>query len=990
MVTKLYSAPILLSVLALVIITEKEAGAQAAAARPLITQSVSSDLSVLAGNTRPEVRNTANDLGAAPETQQIPHMMLQLRRPAEQEQALNALINELHDPQSPNYQHWVTPSAIGAQFGPAQSDIRAISNWLQQQGFTINSVYANRMVIDYSGTVAQVRTAFHTDIHNFNVNGVTRFANTSDPSIPAALAPAVVGIASLNDFPPKRLMRLQHAEYSNGSFLCGFASTFPCNLLTPPDLATIYNFNPLFSAGKAGQGQTIYLIEDTNLFTNNDWITFRSTFGIPASSYPTASLTTVNPENCVNQTNSDDGEAIADAEYASAGAPGAAIVIASCTNLLLAIQLLINGANPPGIMSISYGECEASLGVANAQAFNNAYQTGVAGGMSIFVAAGDGGAAGCDNYDTSAAALRGIAANGFASTAYNVAVGGTDFGDTFLGVNSTYWNSTNSPTFGSAKSYIPEIPWNDSCGSQLWAAFFFLTTTYGSGGLCNSIDAAPYGLRQINAGSGAPSIIWTKPSWQGLLLGNPPDGVRDLPDVSLFSGGNWGHFYLFCWSDTTTGGSPCTGDPSNWSGAGGTSFASPIWAGIQALINQQAGGKQGLPTFRLYQLAAKEYGGAGSSACNASNGNTVGSSCIFYDVTRGDIDVPCVSGSPNCYDPSGTFGVLSTSTSSYLPAFKSQTGWDFATGIGTVNVANLVMNWNEKANGHDFNGDGMSDIAWRDSGSNIAIWLMSGNQLLQSGGLGSVPSTWSIVGQRDFNGDGKADLLWHDTSGNTAMWFMNGAAVGSLVSVANIPTNWSVIGVGDFNGDGIGDIIWRDNSGNLEVWLMNGATIASSGGLGNVPLAWSIVGIGDYNGDGKSDLLWRDNLGNNAMWFMNGTQVASAAGVANVLTTWSVVGTGDFNGDGRSDIVWRDSLGNTALWLMNGATISSSGSLGSVPTTWSIALVGDYNGDGMSDLLWRDSGGNNAMWFMNGLTVASTAGIGNIPTAWTVQSVNAE
>ena len=991
MITKLYSAAILLSALALVVTTDRAADAQAATARPLITQAVNgSAVTVLAGNTRPEARNAANDLGAAPENQQIPHMMLQLRRPAEQEQALNTLITELHDPQSPNYQHWLTPSEIGAQFGLAQSDIQAISNWLQQQGFTINSVYPNRMVIDYSGTAAQVRTAFRTDIHNFNVNGVTRFANTNDPSIPAALAPAVVGIASLNDFPPKRLMRLQHPEYSNGGFVCGVGSMFPCNLLTPPDLATIYNFNPVFTAGKAGQGQTIALIEDTNLFTNNDWITFRSTFGIPVSSYPTASLTTVNPGNCANTTNGDDGEAILDAEYASAAAPGAAIVIVSCTNLLLAIQLVVSAPNPPAIMSISYGECEASLGSANAQAFSTAYQTGVAGGMSIFVSSGDGGAAGCDNHDTAEAASFGIAANGFASTVYNVAVGGTDFGDNSLRVNSTYWNPTNSATFGSAKSYIPEIAWNDSCGSQLFATFLGFATTYGSAGLCNSTTASSDGLLEIGAGSGAPSTIWTKPSWQGSLLGNPADGRRDLPDVSLFSGGNWGHFYLFCWSDTVNGGAPCTGDPINWSGAAGTSFASPIWAGIQALINQQAGAKQGLPTFRLYQLAAKEYGSGGSSSCNATNGNMVGSSCIFYDVTRGDMDVPCFSGSPNCYDPSGTLGVLSTSTSSYLPAYNSQTGWDFATGIGTVNVANLVLGWKSKVTPHDFNGDGKSDIAWKDGSGDIAFWLMNGGAVSSTGSVSGVPSTWSIVGQRDFNGDGKADLLWLDTSGNIAMWFMNGAAVGSTAVVAKIPTNWSVAGVADFNGDGLGDILWRDTAGDYAVWLMNGATVTSSAGLGNVsPTTWSVVGTGDFNGDGKADILWRDTTGDVTIWFMNGTTVTSTAPVGTVAN-WSIVGTGDFNGDGKSDIVWRDNAGDAAIWLMNGAAVLSAGGLGNVPTTWSIAQTGDYNGDGMSDLLWRDMSGNTAMWFMNGVTLSSTSTVGNIPTVWTVQGMNVD
>jgi FG-GAP-like repeat len=291
---------------------------------------------------------------------------------------------------------------------------------------------------------------------------------------------------------------------------------------------------------------------------------------------------------------------------------------------------------------------------------------------------------------------------------------------------------------------------------------------------------------------------------------------------------------------------------------------------------------------------------------------------------------------------------------------------------------------------HDFNGDGMSDIIWRDGSGNVAFWLMSGAGILSSGGVGGVPATWSIVGQRDFNGDGKADLLWRDNLGNTAIWFMNGTAVASTTGVGNIPTNWSVVGTGDFNGDGIGDILWTDGSGNYAVWLMNGATVSSSAGLGNIPASWSVAGTGDFNGDGKTDILWRDNLGNTSIWFMNGTAVASAAGVGNIPTSWSVVGTGDFNGDGMSDIVWHDNLGNTSVWLMNGANVLMAGGLGNIPTTWAVAQTGDYNGDGMSDLLWRDNQGNTSIWFMNGAAVSSTGGFGNIPTNWTVQSVNAE
>ena len=184
---------------------------------------------------------------------------------------------------------------------------------------------------------------------------------------------------------------------------------------------------------------------------------------------------------------------------------------------------------------------------------------------------------------------------------------------------------------------------------------------------------------------------WPKPSWQS-VLGNPNDGVRDTPDVSLFAAdGLWSQFYIFCWSDTAHGGAACGCDPSAWIGAGGTSFASPIMAGVQALINQKAGGPQGNPAPVYYQLAAGEYGSVGNSSCNSDHGNAVASSCIFYDVTSVDMDVDCVG--PNCFLADGSVGVLSTSNSSFLPAYGTGVGWDFATGIGTINAANLVNNW---------------------------------------------------------------------------------------------------------------------------------------------------------------------------------------------------------------------------------------------------------------------------------------------------------
>ena len=661
----------------------------------------------LQGNTRPEAI-AANDLGQVEDSLPMEHMQLLLSRAPAQQAALDAYTASLSDKNSSSYHQWLTAQQIGDKFGVAQADIDLITGWLTLHGFTVNTVYPNKVLIDFSGTAAQVREALGTEIHGYQVNGVRHIANASDPRIPAALAPVVAGVVSLHDFMPHPLhkMRSEYTFTSSGSTYYA---------VTPSDLATIYNLTPLFTAGYTGAGQTIVVIEDTNVYSTTDWSTFRSTFGL--SGYTSGSFTQVHPaprsgtNNCANPgvVVGNDGEAILDAEYSSAAAPGAAIELASCKDTsttfggLIALQNLLNASStPPALVSISYGECEAENGATANAAYNTTYQQAVAEGVSVFVSAGDEGAASCDADLTKA--THGIGVSGFASTPYNVAVGGTDFGDSYAGTNATYWNATNTSTYGSAKSYIPEIPWNDSCASQLIASIEGYSTTYGTNGFCNSTTGKDYFLTTAS-GSGGPSGCATgrpstngvvsgtckgyaKPSWQS-LVGVLSDGVRDLPDLSLFAAnGVWGHYYVFCYTDTAGGGAACTGAPSGWAGAGGTSFSSPILAGIQALVTQKWG-RQGNPNPIYYKIAAAEYGASGSAACNSSNGNAVGSSCVFYDVTQGDMDINC-TGSHNCYLPSGRNGVLSTSNTSYSPAYKTATGWDFATGIGTLNAYNLV------------------------------------------------------------------------------------------------------------------------------------------------------------------------------------------------------------------------------------------------------------------------------------------------------------
>jgi subtilase family serine protease len=700
-----FRSAILLLTGSALLLTAQTTGRRAA---PLIREQVDENkLITLPGNTRPEA-TLATDLGAVSDDLSMDHMMLQLHRSPAQEHTVAQFIDSLHDPKSANFHKWLTAEEFGARFGLAEADLQAVTGWVTSNGFTINTVYPSGMVIDFSGSAGQVRRAFHTSIHNLDVAGVRHIANMSDPQIPAALAPAVAGVVSMHDFRPRKMARPKYTfTYNRQTY----------QAVVPADLATIYDFNPVFNNQTTGSGQTIAVIEDTNLYSTTDWTTFRKTFGL--STFTTGTLATVHPvpptgfSNCLNPgVNSDDDEAILDAEWATAAAPGASIVVASCADtsvtsgIYLAPLNLVNQSVPPPIISISYGGCEAENGESANLAISAMYQQGVAEGVSIFVAAGDEGAASCDAGGVSAVHGIGVSAN--ASTPYNVAVGGTDFGDVSTGTISTYWSTGNSPTFGSALAYIPEIPWNDSCAGSVVANYLGYTTGYGANGFCSSNFAITSGFLLVAGGSGGPSNCamgasanfgvsngtcqgYAKPSWQSGLAGIPTDGVRDIPDVSSFAsdGFLWGHYSVTCFSDPLNGGTPCTGAPLNWAGFGGTSVASPVLAGIQALVNQSQGGTaQGNPNYVYYALAATPSLG------------------VFHSVTTGDIDVNC-GGVYNCFGYVGTLdygrggrvfgttygGGLSASTTTFSSAYAAGTTYNLANGLGSVDVYNLVTNW---------------------------------------------------------------------------------------------------------------------------------------------------------------------------------------------------------------------------------------------------------------------------------------------------------
>lgn len=723
----------------------------AEAAQSLVTRKINErDLVAIPGHVHP-LAIARYDRGLVSDSLQLPHMVLVLKRSAQQEQALITLIDQLHDPKSPMYHRWLTPEEFGQFFGPSLQDLQTLTSWLEGGGFKVDEVSPGRTTIIFSGNAAQVRQTLRTEMHSFNVNGARHVANVSNPQIPAALAGLVEGFRSLNDFQAKPLHHLVGGftkdkltgEWKQSSAVAPNLTSLAgpmgdARLVGPQDFYTIYNLKPLLQSGINGAGQTIAVIEQSDV-NPADVTAFRAQFGLPA--YPTtpnAAKGGVNylkgiPSYCSDPgivASGDEDEAILDVEWAGAVAPNATIDVVSCATsgssqgTDLALTYIVNHlASSVSAMSYSYGACEAALGAASNAFYKNTYQQAVAQGQTVVVSAGDGGASGCDNFSAAAPnpALQGNAVNGLASTPYNIAAGGTDFSDVFQNLTNTYWDSANSPGYGSARSYVPETAWNGSCASPMlraYAAKLGMNPGATPEAWCNNANfKAKYGsLVFLDGGSGGTSSLYSKPSWQS-AYGVPNDSRRDVPDISLFASNFiYSHALAVCQSDR---GYPC--DMSNSTAAqtmagGGTSFVAPEVAGLIALVNQKTNARQGQANYTLYALAASEYGSPATpnttslNTCNGSQmGNGVGTSCMFYDVNAtpnpsggavsNTISQPCAAGTLNCVASvrRDAYGLLSSSTSGQVAAYPVGRGYDLATGLGSINFTNLVNNWSAAA-----------------------------------------------------------------------------------------------------------------------------------------------------------------------------------------------------------------------------------------------------------------------------------------------------
>jgi subtilase family serine protease len=605
-------------------------------------------------------------------------MMLVLKRSPDQESALQDLLTQQQINSSANFRKWLTPDMFGQQFGPADADIQAVTSWLTSFGFQSIKVSKGRNIIEFSGTAAQVETALHTSIHKYFVNGENHWANTSDPQIPAALAPVISGIVSLHDFHPKPAIvksdRKLTASVTPGprpQINLMNSSGQVIHALVPADFNTIYNIANTMT----GSGVTIGIIANANINVQ-DVADFRNFVGLSAKN-PTIILNGPDPGDIPGSAG--EGEAVLDATWSGAVAPAATVdlVVSEDTNASSGAdlsELYIIDNNLADVMTESFSACESQF-VPNltgpfgaASFYSGLAEQAAAQGITDVVASGDGGPDSCDDPSTLPSPPTQASVNLLASTPFTVAVGGTEFHDCdplpplaeCADNSGTYWLSMDGTNHGSAKSYIPEKVWNESCT------------------VAQQVGPPPgCPASGLWSSGGGPSIVFgassdfpTAPPWQagvsGLPTGNHP---RLVPDVAMTAADHDG--YVLC-IDGSCQGIGCPPPASACYGiASGTSASAQVFGGVMALVVQKVGARVGIANYALYKLAAAEPPTApANSTCNGSNTTTLpASTCIFNDVTVGNTNIPGETG------------------------FTAGTGYDETTGLGSVNVTNLVNQW---------------------------------------------------------------------------------------------------------------------------------------------------------------------------------------------------------------------------------------------------------------------------------------------------------
>lgn len=685
------------------------------------------------------------------------HLQLILKRAPLRTARMEARIANLHNPHSAQFQHWLTPQQFGEKFGAADGDIAAVTSWLSSEGFVVNGIYPNRMQIDFSGTASQVNQAFHTQETDYSLKSGGRYlANSGDISIPAALERVVAGVVGLSAPPSEKLQSPSIGTRDPATHLFALTGAAKAQAhamaigsgglrgtrgLVPDDLAQMYGISRIRQNGVVGTGITIALVEIQPTLPE-DWSNYVSQFNLGGYGGTFSQFTPQMGDlnNCYgvdpSQPVYEDSGVTSDIDAATAIAPGAHIEVAYCMNYtstgelatpntlggrFIVITNLVNGETRPNIISVTYPGywyTEHEIDSASKTAFDLVAAQADAEGISMFADTGNSGT----DPDFSGNTISGVSptVSAYASSPHVTAVGGTDLADEIDGTTSKYFSPAPNAEYGTALGYVPEIPFNASCGNGVVAKADGFPSV---ASFCEFlIERDPNAIYiTSNASSGGSSMVDSKPVWQRLVYNAAKDQSRDVPDVALF-GGSYANdtgivvcmTYYPCTSDFTT---PVALDTV-------TSLATPMFAGIQALIDQGLvmrgmPADQGNAAPTLYALAQQEYGGpsgqvpASLAACNADNGSIGTANCVFHNITRGSTSTNCanfneIANTPNCYfyktvDPYGygsleTVGLTTTDATptSYSPANKAygaQPGWSFAAGLGSVNATNLLIAW---------------------------------------------------------------------------------------------------------------------------------------------------------------------------------------------------------------------------------------------------------------------------------------------------------
>ena len=711
------------------------AGAQgargSASARAILGQQINETQTVsLPGNVRPDL-TPQQDLGVTEDAKPL-QLSLLLARSPEQQADLDALLAQQQQPGSPVYHQWLTPQQFGERFGVAQADAAKLTAWLESHGFQVQGLLNNGSILQFTATAGQVRATFQTTMHYWNVQGGRFAANAENPVIPAALASLVTGINGLSQIPKRpHHGATAQAAYdaqthkwsqvgpdSDGKVRPSFNGGSGNYYVTPQDFYTIYHVNPVFNGGNLGAGATIAVVEQSDMqygsvngsgqAAGGDVLTFRSLFGIAG----TLKMKVMHGAGSVSCSapgivSGDEGEATLDAEWANALAPSAQLIYMACSpyannGVVSSLTALIDN-NIGNVLSMSYGSSESTAVASDYTLQDTLFQQAAAQGQTVIVSSGDSGSDSKDQ-NTTGTATAGLNVDLFAASPLVLGAGGTDFADLYDAVDggpaqTNYWGA-NSAHYGDALSYIPETAWNDSCASSILAQY----KGYNPAAYCGlgpQVNAFITG--DVVAGGGGASTHYAQPTWQTGTLGMT-GSKRALPDISMFAAnGLWGHALIFC--DSSSSGSNCSSS-SSFGLAGGTSFVAPALSGVTGLLITATGQSQGVLNPALYALARAQFANpATATACysNGQTGNTSvttslpAASCIFHDVTTSNNDVPCQAGSLNCFVNSGkSYGLLSTTGSSSLNiGFSSGVGYDEATGLGSVDVYNLITKWNQ-------------------------------------------------------------------------------------------------------------------------------------------------------------------------------------------------------------------------------------------------------------------------------------------------------